>query len=53
MYMQRRRQSGEAPLASPEQFGLARLHLLKAEAFFQLVCECSVAQAIITHVVRR
>lgn len=38
MYLRkRRRKPGEALIAAPSQFGLAQLHLLRAEAFFQLV----------------
>lgn len=37
VYMRRRRNIGEPVLKAPESFGLAELHLLRAEAFFQLV----------------
>ncbi len=37
MYLRRRRKPGEAPIEVPQQFRLAHLHLLRAEAFFQLV----------------
>lgn len=37
VYMRRRRDIGEPVLKTPENFGLAELHLLRAEAFFQLV----------------
>ena len=35
--MRRRRKTGDPVLRAPESFGLAQLHLLRAEAFFQLV----------------
>lgn len=37
VYMRRRRDIGEPVLKTPDRFGLAELHLLRAEAFFQLV----------------
>lgn len=37
VYMRRRRNIGDPVLKAPEEFGLAELHLLRAEAFFQLV----------------
>lgn len=37
MYMRRRRKAGDPVFRAPESFGLAQLHLLRAEAFFQLV----------------
>lgn len=37
VYMRRRRKPGESDLKAPSEFGLAHLHLLRAEALFQMV----------------